>query len=63
MSDEDIGRIPTAIPGLDELIEGGYPEGTVNLISGPAGRARHPSLPSPGTGRAVQHLRSRLLGV
>lgn len=33
-------RIPTGIPGLDELIAGGFPEHTVNLVSGPAGSAK-----------------------
>ncbi len=33
-------RIPTGIPGLDELISGGFPENTVNLVSGPAGSAK-----------------------
>lgn len=34
------GRIPTGISGLDELISGGFPEDTVNLVSGPAGSAK-----------------------
>jgi len=33
-------RVPTGIEGLDELISGGFPEGTVNLVSGPAGSAK-----------------------
>jgi KaiC/GvpD/RAD55 family RecA-like ATPase len=33
-------RVPTGIHGLDELISGGLPENTVNLISGPAGSAK-----------------------
>jgi circadian clock protein KaiC len=33
-------RIPTGIPGLDELISGGFAENTVNLVSGPAGSAK-----------------------
>jgi len=33
-------RVPTRIPGLDELLEGGFPAGTVNLVCGPAGSAK-----------------------
>lgn len=33
-------RVPSGIPGLDILIEGGFPERTVNIISGPAGSAK-----------------------
>ena len=33
-------RVPTGIHGLDELVGGGFPENTVNLISGPAGSAK-----------------------
>lgn len=33
-------RVPTGIPGLDELISGGFAENTVNLVSGPAGSAK-----------------------
>jgi circadian clock protein KaiC len=33
-------RVPTGIPGLDELISGGFAEKTVNLVSGPAGSAK-----------------------
>ncbi|MCK4757454.1 MAG: ATPase [Thermoplasmata archaeon] len=33
-------RVPTGISGLDELISGGFPEDTVNLVSGPAGSAK-----------------------
>ena len=40
MEDNGIRRVPTGIPGFDELIEGGFPEGTVNLVSGPAGGAK-----------------------
>jgi circadian clock protein KaiC len=40
MPDNGIRRVPTGIPGLDELIEDGLPEGTVNLVSGPAGGAK-----------------------
>ncbi len=34
------GRKATHIPGLDELICDGLPEGTINLITGPAGSAK-----------------------
>ena len=34
------GRVPTGISGLDELISGGFPEDSVNLVSGPAGSAK-----------------------
>jgi KaiC/GvpD/RAD55 family RecA-like ATPase len=33
-------RVPTGIPGLDELISGGFAGNTVNLVSGPAGSAK-----------------------
>lgn len=33
-------RVHTGIPGLDDLIEGGFPENTVNLIVGPTGSAK-----------------------
>ena len=33
-------RVPTGIPGLDELISGGFATNTVNLVSGPAGSAK-----------------------
>ena len=33
-------RIPTGINGLDELMDGGFPENTINLVSGPAGSAK-----------------------
>ncbi|MBI5000868.1 MAG: hypothetical protein HZB92_04990 [Euryarchaeota archaeon] len=33
-------RVPTGIHGLDELIGGGLPEKSVNLVSGPAGSAK-----------------------
>lgn len=35
-----INRIKTHIPGFDELIEGGFPEGSINLISGDAGTGK-----------------------
>ncbi|MFW3146885.1 MAG: ATPase domain-containing protein [Thermoplasmatota archaeon] len=34
------GRSPTHIPGLDELMNGGFPKGTINLIAGPPGSAK-----------------------
>ena len=36
----EIMRVSTGIPGFDQLTSGGFPEGTVNLISGPAGSAK-----------------------
>lgn len=33
-------RLPTGIVGLDDLIEGGFPENTVNLVVGPTGSAK-----------------------
>ncbi len=33
-------RKGTHIPGLDELIKGGLPDGTINLITGPPGSAK-----------------------
>jgi KaiC/GvpD/RAD55 family RecA-like ATPase len=33
-------RVRTGIPGLDHLIEGGFPENTVNLVVGPTGSAK-----------------------
>jgi len=33
-------RVPTGIQGLDDLISGGFPAKTVNLVSGPAGSAK-----------------------
>ena len=35
-----IKRVPTGIEGFDGLIEGGFPIGSVNLISGPSGSAK-----------------------
>lgn len=35
-----IERAPTGIPGLDMLIGGGYPRGTVNLVTGKTGTAK-----------------------
>lgn len=37
-----VEREPTGIPGLDDLIEGGLPKGSVTLVSG-----------SPGTGKSI----------
>jgi KaiC/GvpD/RAD55 family RecA-like ATPase len=34
------GRVHTGIPGLDDLLEGGFPEKTVNLVVGPTGSAK-----------------------
>ena len=35
-----IERVPTGVPGLDELIEGGLPRGRVTLITGAAGSGK-----------------------
>ncbi len=35
-----VERISTGIPGLDELIEGGFPEGSVTLLAGGAGAGK-----------------------
>ena len=32
-----IERVKTGVPGLDEIISGGFPKGTITLISGPPG--------------------------
>lgn len=40
MSDHDIERVKTGIPGLDELIEGGFPRGDIILIAGKAGTGK-----------------------
>lgn len=33
-------RTPTGIEGLDRLIQGGFPRGSVNLVAGPAGSGK-----------------------
>ncbi|MFW9788734.1 MAG: ATPase domain-containing protein [Candidatus Thorarchaeota archaeon] len=40
MSDLIIDRVKTGIPGLDELIEGGFPRGDTILIAGKAGTGK-----------------------
>jgi KaiC/GvpD/RAD55 family RecA-like ATPase len=40
MSDHVIDRVKTGIPGLDELIEGGFPRGDTILIAGKAGTGK-----------------------
>jgi len=35
-----VARVPTGIKGFDELIEGGFPGRSVNVISGPSGSAK-----------------------
>ena len=40
MSDFTIERVKTGIPGLDELIEGGFPRGDTILIAGRAGTGK-----------------------
>jgi KaiC/GvpD/RAD55 family RecA-like ATPase len=40
MSDYTIERVATGIPGLDELVEGGFPRGDTILIAGRAGTGK-----------------------
>ena len=40
MSDYEIDRVKTGIPGLDELIEGGFPRGDTILVAGKAGTGK-----------------------
>ena len=40
MNDHVIDRVKTGIPGLDELIEGGFPRGDTILIAGKAGTGK-----------------------
>ncbi|MCK5238589.1 MAG: AAA family ATPase [Candidatus Thorarchaeota archaeon] len=40
MSDYSIDRVKTGIPGLDELIEGGFPRGDTILVAGKAGTGK-----------------------
>jgi KaiC/GvpD/RAD55 family RecA-like ATPase len=35
-----IERVPTGIPGLDGLIEGGLPKGSITLVTGPSGSGK-----------------------
>ena len=35
--EEKLERVSTGIPGLDEIICGGYPKGSITLVSGPPG--------------------------
>jgi len=35
-----VDRLPTGVEGLDRIIQGGFPRGTVNLVSGPAGSGK-----------------------
>ncbi len=35
-----MNKVPTGIAGLDDLMNGGFPENTVNLVTGPAGSAK-----------------------
>lgn len=37
---KDIERIPSGIPGLDKLMEGGFVKGSTNLVSGSAGTGK-----------------------
>ncbi|EEB74721.1 ATPase domain-containing protein [Thermococcus sp. AM4] len=40
MSRYDVDRVKTGIPGLDDLIEGGFPKGTTVLVTGPTGTGK-----------------------
>ncbi|MFW9944179.1 MAG: ATPase domain-containing protein, partial [Candidatus Sifarchaeia archaeon] len=40
MSDFEIERVNTGIPGLDDLIEGGFPRGDIILVAGRAGTGK-----------------------
>jgi len=40
MSNHEIDRVKTGIPGLDELIEGGFPRGDTILVAGKAGTGK-----------------------
>jgi circadian clock protein KaiC len=37
---DKMGRIQTGIAGFDDLIGGGFPDGSINIVSGPAGAAK-----------------------
>lgn len=36
----DIERVPTGIPGLDDLIEGGFPRDSITLVAGSSGTGK-----------------------
>ena len=36
----DIDRVPTGIPGLDDLIEGGFPRNSISLVAGSSGTGK-----------------------
>lgn len=40
MSIHAMDKIPTGIPGFDEISQGGLPEGSTTLISGPPGSGK-----------------------
>lgn len=40
MSRYDVERVKTGIPGLDDLIQGGFPKGTTVLVTGPTGTGK-----------------------
>jgi len=40
MSNHEIERVKTGIPGLDELVEGGFPRGDTILVAGKAGTGK-----------------------
>jgi KaiC/GvpD/RAD55 family RecA-like ATPase len=36
----EIVKVPTGVSGFDELIAGGFPKGSINILNGPAGSAK-----------------------
>jgi len=40
MGRHSVERVPSGIPGFDELIEGGFPKGTTVLVTGPTGSGK-----------------------
>ena len=40
MATQRIERIPSGIPGFDELVEGGFKRGSINLLAGSAGSGK-----------------------
>ncbi|HLF06328.1 MAG TPA: ATPase domain-containing protein [Thermoplasmata archaeon] len=37
---QDVERLPTGIAGFDDIIAGGFPKGSLNVLNGPAGSAK-----------------------
>lgn len=40
MSDEQDACVPTGVPGLDEIVRGGFPSGHLYLVTGPSGAGK-----------------------